>query len=174
MVSTRIIISSGFLGFILMSLIGIKTTDVSDTQLYKNDLEAGLHQDGERMAIDIGLVVSDMDASLGFYRDMLGLEQVGEITTKLIGKGQMIQLKHGSSLIKLLKMESPAVASKEGFVDVIGYRYITLIVPNIDTIIKRIEKENVATVMPLTELGNGAKILMVKDPDGNVVEFVQP
>ena len=27
--------------------------------------------------------------------------------------------------------------------------------------------------MALTELGNGAKIMMVEDPDGNIIEFVQ-
>ena len=27
--------------------------------------------------------------------------------------------------------------------------------------------------MPITTLGHGAKIAMVEDPDGNVIEFVQ-
>ena len=52
-----------------------------------------------RNGIDVGIIVSDNEASLQFYRDYLGLPVVNEVTTSLIGKGQMVQLQLGESLI---------------------------------------------------------------------------
>lgn len=51
-----------------------------------------------RIAIDAGVIVSDMETSLGFYRDIIGLQVIHELTTSLIGKGRMVQLEHGASL----------------------------------------------------------------------------
>ncbi len=127
-----------------------------------------------RIAIDVGLIVKDMDASLAFYRDLLSLEFVTELTTSLIGKGQMIQLRHGESLVKLVEMEAPPVTeSPAGITGAFGFRYITLMVENIENIVAKVEREKTPIALELTELGNGAKILMIVDPDGNIVEFVQ-
>ena len=58
-----------------------------------------------RIAIDVGILVTDIEQALSFYRDLIGLQVVGEVTTSLIGKGRLVQLKHGQSLIKLLQMD---------------------------------------------------------------------
>lgn len=127
-----------------------------------------------RIAVDVGVLVADMEKSLGFYRDLIGLSFVTEINTTLIGTGRMVQLKHGESLIKLVEMDQkPSLPSPEEISSALGYRYITLMVPEMDSIKAKIEQASVEVKLPLTELGNGAKILMVKDPDGNIVEFVQ-
>ena len=127
-----------------------------------------------RIAVDVGVVVTDMGQSLGFYRDLLGLPVVAEVTTSLIGKGRMVQVQHGTSLIKLVEMEAvPSERSPAGIATAFGYRYITLLVTDIDAIMTKIEQAEVPIALPLTELGNGARIVMVEDPDGNIVEFVQ-
>ena len=127
-----------------------------------------------RIAVDAGVVVADMEQALGFYRDLLGLPVVAEVTTSLIGKGRMVQLKHGASLIKLVQMdEAPSERTPTGIPTVFGYRYITLMVTDLDAIIAKIEQGAVPIALPVTELGNGARIVMVEDPDGNIVEFVQ-
>ena len=127
-----------------------------------------------RIAVDAGVVVVDMEQSLGFYRDLIGLPVVAEVTTSLIGKGRMVQLKHGASLIKLVEMEeAPSGRSATGIPTTFGYRYITLLVTDIDAIVTKIEQNEVPIALPVTELGNGAVIVMVEDPDGNIVEFVQ-
>ena len=127
-----------------------------------------------RIAVDVGVVVEDMERSLGFYHDLLGLPVVAEVTTSLIGKGQMVQLKHGASLIKLVQMEeAPSGGTPTGIATTFGYRYITLLVDDIDAIMTKIEQGAAPIALPLTELGNGAQIVMVEDPDGNIVEFVQ-
>lgn len=127
-----------------------------------------------RIAIDVGIVVTNMERSLRFYRDLIGLTVVAEITTTLIGKGRMIQLKHGESLIKLIELEN--ILPSQGSTDIgmgVGYRYITLLISDIDEILTKLKRETVVTVIPLTQLNNGTTITMVADPDGNIVEFVQ-
>ena len=127
-----------------------------------------------RIAVDVGVIVSDMEESLSFYRDLLGLPVIADIRTSLIGAGRMIQLQHGASLIKLVQMDdSPDSQTESGITTTIGYRYITLMITDIDSIMGKIEAGEVPVTLPLTELGNGAKILMVEDPAGNIVEFVQ-
>ena len=128
----------------------------------------------QRIAIDIGIVVTDMERSLSFYRDLLGLPVIAEITTALIGKGRMVQLKHSESLIKLVQLDtSPTEQSSKGISQALGYRYITLLISDIDTTMTRLTQANVTVTISITQLDNDAKIAMVEDPDGNIVEFVQ-
>ncbi|MEM8485355.1 MAG: VOC family protein [Bacteroidota bacterium] len=127
-----------------------------------------------RVAVDAGVIVADINASLIFYRDLLGLPVVADITTSLIGKGRMVQLKHGASLIKLVQMEAmPEATTATGITTTVGYRYITLMVEDMATIVAKTEAAGTPVFLPLTTLGNGAQIYMVEDPEGNIVEFVE-
>ncbi|MBX2819051.1 MAG: VOC family protein [Rhodothermaceae bacterium] len=139
------------------------------------DIESSQSQNPEvRVALDVGIVVSDMDASLAFYRDLLGLPVIAEVRTSLIGAGTMVQLRHGASLIKLVQMDEPPGAKTEtGITTTLGHRYVTLMVSDISYYGQKIKEAGSPVAMPLTELGNGAKIIMVEDPDGNIIEFVQ-
>ena len=86
----------------------------------------------------------------------------------------MVQLKHGTSLIKLVELKTtPSAKTETGINTAMGYRYITLMVTEIDPIAEKLAQNHVPVALPLTTLGNGAKILMVEDPEGNIVEFVQ-
>lgn len=127
-----------------------------------------------RHTIDIGIVVSDLEKSLAFYRDLLGLPIVAQAQTSLIGKGQMIQMQHGESLIKLVQLEStPPVPEATNIGAFCGFRYATLLVDNVQRVMEKLEQSNVRTSRPVTELGNGTVISMVEDPNGNIIEFVQ-
>src|SRR5271156_2560140 len=53
-------------------------------------------------SIDLGIVITDEKAALGFYRDTLGLEWEGELP---IPGGRMYRLKCGTTVIKLLKLD---------------------------------------------------------------------
>ena len=137
-------------------------------------VEKEVSQSSPRIALDVGLLVKDIERSLGFYRDLIGLSVVGEVTTSLIGKGRMVQLSYGESLIKLVQLESPPQdTSPKGLSATVGIRYITLLVADIESVFERLEGANVPISIPLTRVGNGAIIAMVEDPDGNTVEFVQ-
>lgn len=158
------------IGCLLIGLLGCQieaTTSDADT-------EAPQPETAARIAVDVGVIVEDMDRSLAFYRDLLELPVIAEINTSLIGKGRMVQLKHGASIIKLVQMEeAPTATTETGIATTFGYRYITLMIEDMDAVLTRLAPGNVPITLPVTELGNGAKIHMVEDPDGNIVEFVQ-
>lgn len=123
-------------------------------------------------SIDLGIVVSDEKAALGFYRDALGLEWEGEL--KLPG-GMMYRLRCGSTVIKLLKLDrtpssKPAPGGPMGG---LGFRYFTISVPDIRGLIASLEAKGIRPTVPVTEFRPGVTIAMVADPDGNTVEFLQ-
>ncbi len=53
-----------------------------------------------KSSLDIGLIASDIKASLHFYQDLLGLEFVG---TMPLGFGTMHRLRFGESEFKLIE-----------------------------------------------------------------------
>ena len=63
-----------------------------------------------KRSLDIGIVVRDAEASLGFYRDVLGLDHLGTIEMPV--GASMDQLACDESVIKLLwLLETPSPAT---------------------------------------------------------------
>jgi glyoxylase I family protein len=124
-------------------------------------------------SIDLGIVVSDPEAALGFYRDVLGFENAGEMA--MPGGGTMYRLMCGTSMIKLVHPASPppAVAPPGGIPGATGYRYFTISVSNVDEITDACAAAGRKVVVPVRELRAGITISIVEDPDGNWVEFLK-
>jgi len=123
-----------------------------------------------RKALDLGIFVSDINASLKFYQETLGLEKVGE--TKL-PMGMMHRLSYGNSFFKLIDPKTVPPTGPTGLDKQLGFRYVTFPVTNITEICETLKDKGVAFAIPETELMPGVRIAMVEDPDGNIVEFVQ-
>lgn len=121
-------------------------------------------------AVDIGIIVSDIEASLAFYRDRLGLEKVQEAP---LWFGTMHRLAFGDSFIKLVDPKQPPPAGTPGLHSVLGFRYITFQVANIDALCDELAAAGVTFAIEKNEFMPGVTIAMVNDPDGNIVEFVQ-
>ena len=159
---------------LFMLLMGTACNEGPEEVAADSNIQQSVEKTPRRIAIDVGIIVSDMEQSLVFYRDLLDLAVIAEVNTSLIGKGRMVQLQHGSSLIKLVMMEEqPTKVGEVGIAKHIGYRYMTLMVADLDRYLDKIIQAKIPVSLPLTELGNGARILMVEDPDGNIVEFVE-
>ena len=123
-------------------------------------------------AIDLGIVVTDLDASIGFYRDVLGFDDEGE--TPMPGGGRMRRLRCGDSLIKLVGLSGdlPPPAPPGGIQGGTGYRYWTIAASNLDEIAEACSTAGRRIAVPPTEIRPGVRILIVEDPDTNWVEFV--
>jgi catechol 2,3-dioxygenase-like lactoylglutathione lyase family enzyme len=121
-------------------------------------------------ALDLGILVGNIDASLKFYQETLGLEKVGE--TKL-PMGLMHRLSFGNSFFKLIDPKEVPPKGPTGLNAQLGFRYVTFPVTNITEICEALKDKGVPFAMPETELMPGVRIAMVQDPDGNIVEFVQ-
>jgi catechol 2,3-dioxygenase-like lactoylglutathione lyase family enzyme len=55
----------------------------------------------------------------------------------------------------------------------IGYRYVTFVIKNLSKLCKELQTQGIDFVVPEKEIRAGVRIAMVKDPDGNIVEFVE-
>ena len=120
--------------------------------------------------VDIGIVVKDIKKSLGFYQDLLGLKKIEELP---LWFGTMHRLGFGESFVKLIDPKKVPAGGKVGLDQELGFRYLTFQIANIDEVCQACEKAGVAFELPKKELRPGVHIAMVRDPDGNVVEFVQ-
>ncbi|MCF8043434.1 MAG: VOC family protein [Desulfarculaceae bacterium] len=121
-------------------------------------------------SLDMGVVVSDIEASLAFYRDTLGLTYVG---TNDVGFGTLHRLRFGTSDFKLIDPAKPAPAGPKGLTASLGLRYVTFVITNLDEVCEKLVSQGVTYEIEPVEIRPGVRIAMVHDPDGNVVEFVQ-
>jgi lactoylglutathione lyase len=121
-------------------------------------------------SLDLGIVVSDIKASLAFYQDTLGLTFVG---TMPVGFGTMHRLRFGTSDFKLIEPKIVPPKGPIGHMNQVGFRYVTFVVKNLSEICAALKGKGVEFTTPETEFRPGTRIAMVKDPDGNIVEFVE-
>ena len=120
--------------------------------------------------VDVGVVVKDINASLAFYQGLLGLKKVQEMPLPF---GTMHRLAFGDSFVKLIDPSVVPPAGAVGLAKALGFRYLTFQITNIDEVCDHCKTAAVPFEIDKVELIPGVTIAMVRDPDGNVVEFVQ-
>lgn len=123
-------------------------------------------------SVDLGLVSRDAAACVAFYRDVLGLVDLGEGP---MPGGTMHRLQCGTSVLKVisLRREPSASAPPGGLRGATGYRYWTVTIDNLEDVVAAVEAAGQRVTVPMTELRPGVTIAMVEDPDGNWVELLQ-
>jgi catechol 2,3-dioxygenase-like lactoylglutathione lyase family enzyme len=125
-----------------------------------------------KSSIDLGIVTTNGEAMLAFYRDTLCLKFLREMPMPG-GKGTMHQMACGDSVVKLVVLPgTPAVAAPGGIPGATGYRYWTMTVTNLSEMVKACEAQGAKVVSPEREIRPGVAIAIVEDPDGNWVEFL--
>jgi glyoxylase I family protein len=127
-----------------------------------------------KAGIDVGLVVRDIDASLHFYVDVLGLEHVEQLS---IPWGTMHRLRFGVSWMKLVVPSGdgpdPAPPGPLGLDAAVGIRYLTFEIEDLDETWARVVESGAPVFHDLGPFGTkGLHMGMVHDPDGNVVELL--
>lgn len=121
-------------------------------------------------SLDLGILVSDIKASLEFYRDILGLDYVGEIP---VWFGTMHRLRFGSSAFKITQPNTMPTKGPIGLENQLGFRYVTFVIQDLTGLCNELQSRGIEFFLPEKELRPGVRIAMVKDPDGNIVEFVE-
>jgi len=121
-------------------------------------------------SLDLGIIVSDIKASLDFYQNVLGLEFVG---TTPVWFGTLHRLRFGTSDFKLVEPTKVPPKGAMGIDKQLGFRYVTFGVKNLSEICAELKKKGVEFEVPEKEFRPGVRLAMVKDPDGNIVEFVE-
>ncbi len=121
-------------------------------------------------SLDLGILVSDIEASLNFYQNLLGLEFVGKTP---LWFGTMHRLRFGTSDFKLIEPNTIPPQGAIGLEGQLGFRYVTFLVRNLSEVCSKLTGEGIEFALPEKEIHPGVRIAMVKDPDGNIVEFVE-
>jgi catechol 2,3-dioxygenase-like lactoylglutathione lyase family enzyme len=140
--------------------------------------------------IGVGVVCKDIDKSLDFYLNVIGMTKVSEFDVdETFGKSS--GLTDGLAFhVDVLKLQDSPDANqwklmsfkKEGshpmpkyIHDDTGMQYITIMVNSLEPFLKRIKEHKVKllgdTPIPLGETDH---FVLVQDPDGTIVELIGP
>jgi len=146
-----------------------------------------------RLTIDLGCVVSDVDAAVEFYTKAIGFKVAGSfsvdgeyakdvgltngttlnITILTLGEGE------DATKLKLMSPGDSAPVANQHITTSLGFSYITIFVHSMDEAMERLNEAGIKTVakspLPLPEnLDPSMALALVRDPDGNIVELVGP
>jgi len=134
-----------------------------------------------------GIVVSDLEASLHFYGDLLGLSvkrdmvEEGEFVDAILGlknvKVRTVKMKaeNGDTLVELLEYQSHKGKRREDYrIFDLGASHIAFTVEDTDAEYERLKKEGVSFICaPQVSPDGKAKVTFCVDPDGVPIELVQ-
>ena len=137
--------------------------------------EMTLQIDPEKQSVDLGIVIRDSEASLTFYRDILGLKHEMDMPMPIGGGGVMHRMKSGSATLKLVRFDTPpTVSNAPGQIPgSTGLRYFTIWISNLDEAMAQIEAAGYTVSTPIVTVRPGIRVAIVEDPDGNLVELLQ-
>lgn len=121
----------------------------------------------------IGLTVADAEASRRFYQQVLGLAQNAPIED---GTGvRRYNFQAGYTTIWIWKIAPGLPAPTTSHTQAYGMHYIQFIVSDVEAVYNTLkEKQGVRVVREPFDLGDLARIFMIADPDGTVIEFAGP
>jgi catechol 2,3-dioxygenase-like lactoylglutathione lyase family enzyme len=129
--------------------------------------------DFSRADLDVGMVAKDVAAMLHFYGSVIGLPAAGQM--KLPGRGVIHKFVVGTNLVKVFESDTPL---EEGPPTIYpwtrsGSQYWSVHVGDVDAIASRLSESGVVPVEGVVDTGMGIKYMLVADPDGNIVEFIE-
>ena len=129
----------------------------------------------------MGIVVSDMEKSLKFYRDLLGLkvkslvDEEGEFLDNMLAhenvKNKVAKLyaKNGNALVELIDSKSYGNKKDRDFFT-IGASHFALTVDDLDETYDYLIKNGVKFTAPPQQSPDGfAKVTFCEDPDGTLI-----
>jgi catechol 2,3-dioxygenase-like lactoylglutathione lyase family enzyme len=143
-----------------------------------------------RTTADLGVVAANIEKTTQFYTQALGFTKVSkfEVSDQMAGNTGLTDFKpfqvHVFALSKepsatrLKIMQIPGDGSKT--VDnryigsSLGFRYLTLHVSDLTKAMERLKRNGVSPAKPPYRLPTGEHLILVRDPDGNLIELIGP
>ncbi len=131
-----------------------------------------------------GLVVKDIDASISFYRDALGMEVTGRrdrnggTIESLVGyspcvlKAANLAIGDGTTLELLQYLEPPPAERPTEERAVLGGSHVAFDVEDIQGVFQRLLSHGARKLNPPVESAPGRWVCYLQDPDGNWVELI--
>jgi lactoylglutathione lyase len=118
----------------------------------------------------VNLYTRDIEAALGFYRDLLGFEET--FRTPTAGTPEHVELRLNGFTVGLGTVE--AARRVHGVEAAPGSPAMVLVVwtDDVDQAYRQLAAAGVPTVQPPHDTGNNNRNALLRDPDGNLVEIV--
>ncbi|KAB1191201.1 MULTISPECIES: VOC family protein [Haloferax] len=130
----------------------------------------------------VGITVSDLDSTLSFYRDVLGLAVVtrfevgGEAFSTAVGvenaTGRFAHLDGGDVRIELVEYDPVGDAHSGATLDQPGATHVGLSVDDVDAVVADLPP-HVETLSDPQTTESGTRIVFLRDPEGNLVELLE-
>ena len=139
-----------------------------------------------RQLTHIGICVSDLARSLAFYRDVLGLREVGRLSTGDAATGtilevagaklELVYLERDGFRLELLHYPSPGHVGdgKRRAMNALGLTHLSFAVDDLDAAARAIEDAG-GRVLPATRatFQSGNRGIFTLDPDGTRIELIE-
>lgn len=166
---------------LLLALLFASMTAFLSTDAYAQAID--------RPVIDVGVVVSDLDRSVQFYQNVLGMTssrsvdldaEFGQRSGLTDARGfhiEALKLEDSEQATewKLISFKGTPQQASEHIHDQTGLRYVTIRVTSLNPFLERIQMHDVEllgeTPIPL---GNGNHFALIQDPDGTFIELIGP
>ncbi len=140
--------------------------------------------------IFVGSVVTDLDKSVDFYTNIIGMKKTGAFSVDG-EKAKELGLTDGKKIdVTVLKLEDSPQANewklmsfgtksghkKPKYInDDTGMQYITILVNHLEPIMKRIENNDIKILSGKpSKLDENRFFILVQDPDGTFIELIGP
>ena len=143
--------------------------------------------------IDYGIVVADIDKSVKFYKSLGFVEAATfEVPKEVTGDAGLLDYKkvkihvmklaghEKATSVKLMQVSGSHKKQDQAYIDsTYGMSYQTIFVKDMNPVLKSLEQNNIKIMakgpVDLTPVGFAPNYLTcVRDPDGNIIEFVGP
>jgi glyoxylase I family protein len=122
----------------------------------------------------VGMTVSDMDRTVGFYRDLLGLSL--ELRKTTVDGSDLAFFDAGGGMLEIMAPRGGAKRAADVPDDTAGLRHLTFLFDDVDTIFAKLERAGVQIKerpRPAVHSEVLYRVAFVRDPDGILVELAE-
>lgn len=165
------------LAILIVALVTLSASDLMAQSEFSSNL------------IGVGVVVKDIDSSLFFYLNVIGMRKVGEFDVDA-GFAKTSGLSNGVPFhVDVLKLEDSPEANQWKLMsfdkeaahpmptyiqDDNGMQYVTIMVNSLEPFLKRIKKHNVKLLGDTPVALGENHFVLIQDPDGTIIELIGP
>ena len=130
----------------------------------------------------VGIVVSDLEEAVAFYRDTLGLSVADEFTLAEDGigtaigvedvTGDFVHLEGNGARVELIEYDPTGSDSRADAINGLGAQHVGFVVEDIQEFYEQLpdDAEPLSSPQPVE---TGTSIVFFRDPDGNFLEVVE-
>jgi catechol 2,3-dioxygenase-like lactoylglutathione lyase family enzyme len=113
-----------------------------------------------------------MDRSVGFYRDLLGFDVLGQLFLN-DGAFKIVYLRSGGACVELLEFRDQDAGTAAGGPDTVGgFKHVAHQTDDVDAVAARLKAVGTVFTLEPTDAVGGVRLAFFRDPDGNLLELV--